>query len=58
MYKTNLGIGHSIKDILEAPPGGRLGRGHKDIYDTINNSLNFQLGLALASLGVITSLPW
>nr|XP_045088269.1 photosystem I P700 chlorophyll a apoprotein A2-like [Aegilops tauschii subsp. strangulata] len=38
------------------PPGGRLGRGHKGLYDTINNSIHFQLGLALASLGVITSL--
>ncbi|PHT68074.1 Photosystem I chlorophyll a apoprotein A2 [Capsicum annuum] len=35
--------------------GGRLGRGHKGLYDTINNSLHFQLSLALASLGVITS---
>ncbi|CAN1202268.1 Photosystem I P700 chlorophyll a apoprotein A2 [Linum perenne] len=35
---------------------GRLGRGHRGLYDTINNSLHFQLGLALASLGVITSL--
>ncbi|KAL5646158.1 hypothetical protein ACJX0J_001773 [Zea mays] len=44
--------------LLEAhtPPGGRLGRGHKGLYDTINNSIHFQLGLALASLGVITSL--
>ncbi|KAJ1682821.1 hypothetical protein LUZ63_021961 [Rhynchospora breviuscula] len=58
MYRTNFGIGHSIKDLLEAhiPPGGRLGRGHKGLYDTINNSVHFQLGLALASLGVITSL--
>ncbi|KAF8100561.1 hypothetical protein N665_0221s0038 [Sinapis alba] len=58
MYGTNFGIGHSIKDLLEAhiPPGGRLGRGHKGLYDTINNSIHFQLGLALASLGVITSL--
>ncbi|KAG9438620.1 hypothetical protein H6P81_021443 [Aristolochia fimbriata] len=58
MYRTNFGIGHSMKDLLEAhiPPGGRLGRGHKGLYDTINNSLHFQLGLALASLGVITSL--
>ncbi|KAL8512280.1 hypothetical protein ACS0TY_018672 [Phlomoides rotata] len=58
MYRTNFGIGHSIKDLLDAhvPPGGRLGRGHKGLYDTINNSLHFQLGLALASLGVITSL--
>ncbi|KAL2898531.1 hypothetical protein RDABS01_040313 [Bienertia sinuspersici] len=58
MYRTNYGIGHSMKDLLEAhiPPGGRLGRGHKGLYDTINNSLHFQLGLALASLSVITSL--
>ncbi|KAI5446673.1 hypothetical protein KIW84_014498 [Lathyrus oleraceus] len=35
MYRTNFGIGHSIKYILEAhiPPGGRLGRGHKGLYD-------------------------
>jgi photosystem I P700 chlorophyll a apoprotein A2 len=58
MYRTNFGIGHSIKEILEAhrPPAGRLGDGHKGLYDTVNNSLHFQLGLALASLGVITSL--
>ncbi len=63
MYRTNWGIGHSIKEILNAhnPPkgtpfGGALGAGHKGLYDTINNSLHFQLGLALASLGVVTSL--
>jgi photosystem I P700 chlorophyll a apoprotein A2 len=58
MYKTNFGIGHSIKDILNAhvPPAGKLGAGHTGLYDTVNNSLHFQLGLALASLGVITSL--
>ncbi|KPQ34409.1 MAG: photosystem I P700 chlorophyll a apoprotein A2 PsaB [Phormidesmis priestleyi Ana] len=63
MYRTNFGIGHSIKDILAThrPPegtpfGGALGAGHKGLYDTLNNSLHFQLALALASLGVITSL--
>ncbi|KAH0660584.1 hypothetical protein KY289_029332 [Solanum tuberosum] len=58
MYRTNFRIRHNMKDFLDAhiPPGGRLGRGHKGLYDTINNSLHFQLGLALASLGVITSL--
>ncbi|AFY74264.1 photosystem I core protein PsaB [Synechococcus sp. PCC 7502] len=62
-YRTNFGIGSSIKEILNAhrPPegtpfGGALGAGHKGLYDTINNSLHFQLGLALASLGVVTSL--
>lgn len=58
MYRTNFGIGHSLKEILEAhrPPGGRLGAGHKGLFETITNSLHFQLGLALACLGVITSL--
>ena len=58
MYRTNFGIGHSIKVILEThkPPQGRLGEGHKGLYDTLNNSLHFQLALALASLGTVTSL--
>ncbi|NJN29216.1 MAG: photosystem I core protein PsaB [Synechococcales cyanobacterium RM1_1_8] len=58
MYRTNFGIGHSIKEILDGhtPPAGGLGAGHKGLYDTLNNSLHFQLALALASLGVITSL--
>jgi len=58
MYRTKFGIGHSIKEILNAhqPPSGKLGAGHKGLYDTVNNSLHFQLGLALASLGVVTSL--
>ena len=57
MYKTNFGIGHSMREILNAhkPPSGKLGAGHTGIFDTVNNSLHFQLGLALASLGVITS---
>lgn len=58
MYQTNWGIGHKLKDILEAhqPPSGKLGKGHKSLFNTINNSLHFQLGLALGALGVITSL--
>jgi photosystem I P700 chlorophyll a apoprotein A2 len=48
MYRTNFGIGHSMKEILEAhrPPGGRL---EKDIglYETVT-ILHMQLGLALA----------
>jgi photosystem I P700 chlorophyll a apoprotein A2 len=58
MYKTNFGVGHNFEDILNAhkPPLGRLGEGHKGLYEVVNNSLHFQLGLALASLGVITSL--
>ncbi|MGB7085975.1 MAG: photosystem I core protein PsaB, partial [Phormidesmis sp.] len=62
MYRTNFGIGHSMKEILAThrPPegtpfGGMLGAGHKGIYDTYNNSLHFQLGWHLACLGVVTS---
>jgi photosystem I P700 chlorophyll a apoprotein A2 len=58
MYRTNFGIGHSMKEILDAhrPPGGRLGAGHVGLFETITNSLHMQLGLALACLGVATSL--
>ena len=63
MYKTNFGIGHSMKEILDThaptsgtPFAGRMGKGHEGLFDTLNNSLHFQLGLALASLGVVTSL--
>ena len=35
---------------------GGLGAGHKGLFDTVNNSLHFQLGLALASVGTITSM--
>ena len=58
MYRTNFGIGHNMKEILDAhrPPGGRLGAGHQGLFETITNSLHMQLGLALACLGVATSL--
>ena len=38
------------------PPRGRLGAGHRGLFETITNSLHMQLGLALACLGVATSL--
>nr|AID67446.1 P700 apoprotein A2 of photosystem I [Prasinococcus sp. CCMP1194] len=58
MYQTNFGIGHNIKDILEAhkPPSNALGEGHSGLYDTLNDSLHMQLALALASVGTICSL--
>jgi photosystem I P700 chlorophyll a apoprotein A2 len=39
-----------MREILEAhtPPANGLGAGHKGLYDTINNSLHFQLGLAIS----------
>jgi photosystem I P700 chlorophyll a apoprotein A2 len=58
IYRTNFGIGHSISEILDShiPPSGKIGQGHQNLYDTVNNSLHFQLGLALASVGTIRSL--
>ncbi|MCU0548999.1 MAG: photosystem I core protein PsaB [Leptolyngbya sp. Prado105] len=58
MYRTNFGIGHSIKDILNARGNGVQGQGnlpHQGLYDTYNNSLHFQLGIHLAALGTALS---
>ncbi|NJK63473.1 MAG: photosystem I core protein PsaB [Synechococcaceae cyanobacterium SM2_3_1] len=62
MYRTNFGIGHSIREMMNAKTffgkevQGPFNLPHQGLYDTINNSLHFQLGLALAALGTITSL--
>lgn len=63
MYRTNFGIGHSIKEMMNSkdPLFGMKNEGpfnlpHQGLYDTMNNSLHFQLAFALAALGVITSL--
>ena len=54
MYRNTFGIGHSLKEITEAhntrhpndPHKGSFGINHDGIYETVNNSLHFQLGLA------------
>lgn len=58
MYKTCFGIGHSIRQILQyhTPPSKSLGDAHRNLYDTITNSLHLQLCFALAALGVACSL--
>jgi photosystem I P700 chlorophyll a apoprotein A2 len=58
IYRTKFDIGHSIREILDVhvPPSGILGRGHNGLYSTVNNSLHFQLGLALAATGTVTSM--
>ncbi|WP_205370343.1 photosystem I core protein PsaB [Thermoleptolyngbya sp. PKUAC-SCTB121] len=63
MYRTNFGIGHSIKEMLNSKAGllsksseGQFNLPHQGLYETMNNSLHFQLAFALAALGVITSL--
>jgi photosystem I P700 chlorophyll a apoprotein A2 len=58
MYRTSYNWGHSFTELLLAhvPPKGRLSAGHAGLMETLTNSLHMQLGLALAGLGVATSL--
>jgi photosystem I P700 chlorophyll a apoprotein A1 len=56
MYRTNWGIGHSIKEILENHKGPFTGTGHKGIYENLTTSWHAQLAVNLASLGSLTIL--
>ncbi len=44
-YKTNFGIGHSIKEILKAHKGPFTGEGHKGIYEILTTLWHAQLAL-------------
>ncbi|KAJ8900033.1 hypothetical protein K2173_024148 [Erythroxylum novogranatense] len=48
------GIGHSIKDILEAHKVPFTGHGHKGLYEILTMSRHAQLSLNLAMLGSLT----
>ncbi|KAG6495420.1 hypothetical protein ZIOFF_043241 [Zingiber officinale] len=54
MYRTNWGIGHGLKDILEAHKGPFIGQGHKGLYEILTTSWHAQLSLNLAMLGSLT----
>ena len=54
MYRTNFGIGHSIKEILEAHKGPFTGNGHKGLYEVLTTSWHAQLAINLALLGSLT----
>ncbi|KAD4385161.1 hypothetical protein E3N88_25329 [Mikania micrantha] len=54
MYRTNWGIGHGLKDILEAHKGPFTGQGHKGLYEILTTSWHAQLSLNLAMLGSLT----
>ncbi|KAF6988914.1 LOW QUALITY PROTEIN: hypothetical protein CFC21_006338 [Triticum aestivum] len=54
MYRTNWGIGHGLKDILEAHKGPFTGQGHKGFYEILTTSCYAQLSLNLAMLGSTT----
>ncbi|KAF3886634.1 MULTISPECIES: photosystem I core protein PsaA [Nostocales] len=53
-YRTNWGIGHSIKEILENHKGPFTGDGHKGIYENLTTSWHAQLSVNLAMLGSLT----
>jgi photosystem I P700 chlorophyll a apoprotein A1 len=54
MYRTNFGIGHSLKEILEAHRGPFTGTGHKGLYEVLTTSWHAQLAINLAMLGSLT----
>lgn len=54
MYRTNWGIGHSMKEILEAHKGPFTGEGHKGLYEILTTSWHAQLAVNLALLGSLT----
>jgi len=54
MYRTNFGIGHSMKEILEAHSGPFTGAGHKGLYEVLTTSWHAQLAINLAMLGSLT----
>ena len=54
MYRTNWGIGHSMKEILEAHKGPFTGEGHKGLYEILITSWHAQLAINLAMLGSVS----
>ncbi len=54
MYRTNFGIGHSMKQILEAHKGPLTGEGHKGLYEILTSSWHAQLAVNLAMLGSLS----
>ncbi|MBW4695105.1 MAG: photosystem I core protein PsaA [Lyngbya sp. HA4199-MV5] len=53
-YRTNWGIGHSMKEIYEAHKGPFTGEGHKGIYETFMTSWHIQLAWNLAGMGSLS----
>jgi len=54
MYRTNWGIGHSMKEILEAHKGPLTGEGHKGLYEILTTSWHAQLAINLAMVGSLS----
>ena len=53
-YRTNWGIGHSIKDILTAHKGPFTGEAHKGLYEILTTSWHAQLAINLALFGSLS----
>lgn len=53
-YRTNWGIGHSIREILENHKGPFTGEGHKGIYENLTTSWHAQLAVNLAMVGSLS----
>lgn len=53
-YRTNWGIGHSIKAILQAHRGPVTGEGHKGLYEILTTSWHAQLAINLALFGSLS----
>ncbi|NET36005.1 MAG: photosystem I core protein PsaA [Cyanothece sp. SIO1E1] len=54
MYRNTFGIGHSMKEILEAHNGPFTGEGHKGLYEVLTTSWHAQLAINLAMLGSLS----
>jgi photosystem I P700 chlorophyll a apoprotein A1 len=54
MYRTNWGIGHSMKEILENHRGPFTGEGHKGLYEVMTTSWHAQLAVNLALMGSLS----
>jgi photosystem I P700 chlorophyll a apoprotein A1 len=54
IYRTNWGIGHSIREILESHRAPITGEGHQGLYEILTNSWHAQLSLNLALIGSLS----
>jgi photosystem I P700 chlorophyll a apoprotein A1 len=54
MYRTNWGIGHSMKAILESHKGPFTGNGHAGLYEILTTSWHAQLAINLALFGSLS----
>jgi photosystem I P700 chlorophyll a apoprotein A1 len=54
MYRTNWGIGHSMKEILEAHKGPFTGEGNAGLFEILTTSWHAQLAINLAMIGSLS----